>query len=70
VFRHNVNPEQDHNMAKKKERVAKVAKAGRRSAPANKGPHTTTIEDRKRGRWLSRFGLKLYRNPFGGTSNA
>ena len=47
-------------MAKAKERIAKVAKAGRRAAPSQPGKHRTSAEDRTRGRWVSKFGMKFY----------
>ncbi len=35
------------------------AKAGARKHPANKGPHITTPEARKLGRFLSSLGIRL-----------
>jgi hypothetical protein len=50
----------------KKDAASKQAgtKAGSKSAPpAKAGKHLTTQEDRKRGRFLSKFGLKPYERP-------
>lgn len=41
------------------------AKAGRRKLPASKkGKHITTPEERKRGMFLAKFGLKPFVNPW------
>lgn len=50
-------------MAKASARKATTAKAGSRSEPPKRGSHMTTAEDRKRGRWLSKFGMKFSKAP-------
>lgn len=45
-------------------RIAVNAKAGRRKLPNSRGKHITTLEQRKRGSFLSKFGLKPYQNPW------
>lgn len=40
------------------------AKAGRRKLPIKKGKHNTTPEERKRGIFLAKFGLKPFKNPW------
>ena len=46
-----------------RDKVGLPAKAGKRKPPANRGPHVTTEETRKRGAFLSALGLRPYTRP-------